>query len=323
MKALFSITLLGTLLVVSSCKNDHPASQVKPTPKPVVSGNGILIAFPADTVTLNFFKTTIVKNENLEAEVTAPARVVATVVPSEESKQQHLILFDNPDLTATYTALLQHNININQYHINLDRMKDLAANGAATGKDVIEAQTQLANEEADVIEQEAKLKLAGFNPEALQHAKVNSVWVICDIPENQLENIKTGSNCKVLFTSFPDQAFAGRTEDIGDVVDNITRMVKLRIAIANPNNKLKAGMYATVNFGVSEGNYISVPKSALVTVQSKNYVFVKKNRQEFERREVHIGQQIGDKIIVFGGLRENDEVVVDGAIQLKGLSFGY
>ena len=319
-----NIAVSGLFLFLFSCgeKKTNVVTQ-KTNSKPVIKENGKFISFPTDTITLNFFKTQIVKTENIEAEITAPARVVATVISSEESKAQHLILFDNPDLTANYTSLLQHAINISQYKLNLERIKDLASNGAATGKDLIEAQTALANEQAAIIEQEAKLKLAGFNPETLKNAKTNSVWVICDIPENQLEKIKIGGTCKVVFTSYPEQPFIGKIEDLGDVVDNITRMIKLRIAIENSSGKLKAGMYATANFGISEGKFLCVPKSSLVTVQSKNYVFIKKSDNEFERVEVSTGQQINDKIIVFSGLNQNDLVVVEGAIQLKGISFGY
>lgn len=318
------LLFLSFIYIFIGCgeKPSNIVNQTKST-KPIVKENGKLVSFPNDTVTINFFKTQRISSQNIEAEITAPARVVAAVVSSETSKSQNLILFDNPDLTANYTSLLQHSINITQCKLNLERVNDLAKNGAATGKDVIEAQTQLANENAAIIEHEAKLKLAGFNPEALRNAKANSVWVICDIPENQLEKIKIGGNCNVFFTSYPNQTFIGKIEDLGDVVDNVTRMVKLRLAITNPNGKLKAGMYATANFGVSEGNFIAVPKSALVTVQSKNYVFVKISENEFERREVLTGQQVNDNIIVFSGLNQNEVVVIEGVIQLKGISFGY
>ena len=41
------------------------------------------------------------------------ARVIASVVPSNENSKQHLILFDNPDLATSYTQLVQHLITIN------------------------------------------------------------------------------------------------------------------------------------------------------------------------------------------------------------------
>lgn len=323
MKLLKYLPLFCLSFLLPSCgeKQTNTTAAVVNT-KPTIKDNGRFISFPVDTLTLNFFKTEVAKAENIEAEITAPARVIATVMQSQEAKQ-NLILFDNPELTANYTAFLQHSINITQYKLNLDRIKDLAANGAATGKDLIDAQTLLANEQAAIIEHEAKLKLAGFDPEALKNAKAHNVWVMCDVPENQLEKIKTGGNCKVIFTSYPDQPMNGRIENLGDVVDNVTRMVKVRISVDNASGKLKAGMFAIANFGISEGNYLSVSRSAIVTVQSKNYVFVKKSENEFERKEITTGQQINDKVVVFSGLNQNDNVVIEGAIQLKGISFGY
>ncbi len=306
----------------TSCKNKEVAGPLLLDKKPVVKEGGRLIELNDPSLT-NYFKSEPVHISSVQAEFNAPARVIATIVRSVENTEQNLVLFDNPDLTANYTAFLQHIININTFKVNLDRVKDLALNGAATGKEVIEAQTLLANERAAIIEDEAKLKLAGLDPEDLKKAKVNSIWLICDIPETQIDNLKTGGTCKVQFSSFPEEHFTGKIDDFGDVVDHITRMVKLRISIGNPNSQLKAGMFATVQFGIKEGRYIAVPKEALVTVQGKNFVFVKTSENSFERREVITGDQINNQILVFSGLSDNESVAVTGVMQLKGLSFGF
>ena len=107
-----------------------------------------------------------------------------------------------------------------------------------------------------------------------------------------------------------------------DMVDNATRMIKVRILIDNAANTYKAGMFANVTFHLSEGNFISTPKEALTTVQGKHYVFIKQDHS-FERREVQIGQQIGDKVVVYEGLVDDEHIVTQGVMQLKGLSFGY
>ncbi len=309
------------VLFFTSCKK----KEVSPPPsqdKPNVTEGGRSIEF-TDPALIDYFKSEPVHISSVQAEFNAPARIIATIVKSVENTEQNLVLFDNPDLTANYTAFLQHIININTYKVNLDRVKDLAQNGAATGKEVIEAQTHLANERAAIIEDEAKLKLAGLDPESLKKAKIKSVWLICDIPETQIDNLKTGGTCKVQFSSFPEASFTGKIDDFGEVVDRITRMVKLRISIANPNSQLKAGMFATVQFGIKEGRYIAVPKEALITVQGKNFVFVKKFGNSFERREVQTGDQINNQILVFSGLTDNESVAVTGVMQLKGLSFGF
>ena len=58
-------------------------------------------------------------------------------------------------------------------------------------------------------------------------------------------------------------------------------------------------------------------------MQGRNYVFLKTAPQVFERREVNIGDQIGDRIVAFSGLKDGENVVTKGVMQLKGLSFGY
>lgn len=304
---------------------------------PQVTNSGKTIVFPNDSSAV-FFETESIGNSVLNNQIMAPAKVSATVMKSQEGASQNIILFENPDLAASYTQLIQHLANINQIQnknikqkqIEVDRARDLLAHGAATGKDLLEAQTalsveqtNLANEKAALIEFETNLKAGGFEPEALKRAKAGTSFIICDIPENQISRIKSGDNCTVQFTAFPNEKFSGKIDDIADMIDQSTRMVKLRISLSNASGKFKAGMFATVSFGVSEGDNISIDKNSLVTVQAKNYVFVKKGNKEFERTEVAIGNQIGDRIVVYSGLTNGDAIAVKGVMQLKGLSFGY
>ena len=304
---------------------------------PQVLDNGHRVVF-TNSKSIAFFETEPAVSSLLEARIMAPAKVSATVIKSDESATQNIILFENPDLAANYSQLIQHlitisqiqNINIKQRKTELERTKDLNLHGAATGKDLLEAQTalameetNLANERAANIEHETKLKAGGFQPELLRKAQPGTTYIICDIPENQVGRIKEGSKCTMQFTSFPNETFDGKIEDIADMVDPSTRMVKLRVTLNNSNNKLKAGMFATVSFGVSEGNTISVSKNSLITIQAKNYVFVKTDSATFERREVMTGDQVGDRIIVYSGLKNGEAVAVKGVMQLKGLSFGY
>ena len=348
--SVFLAAIALTMLLSCGSENKEKKNALAST-KPIITDSGRLVQFPTDSLTLSYFKTELVSKSNLNAALTAPARVVATVLRSKQNPEQNLVLFDNPDLTANYTAMLQHIMNIRQKgsiiqqkkaiaaqkQIEVERFTDLANHGAGTGKDVSDAktdlitaqtdmslaQTELANDKTAIIEHEARLKLAGFNPQSLVHAQPDKVWVICDVPENQVTKIKEGSTCSLQFTSYPNEPFKGVIEDIGEVVDNVTRMVKLRIGLPNVQGKLRAGMFATVQFGVSEGNSISIPKTSMITVQGKNYVFIKKADNTFERREIIAGLQVNDRIIIYNGLNEGDAVVTEGAMQLKGISFGY
>lgn len=331
--------LLSACLLLAACSRKKAETPATADPVPAITEDGRRITFP-DTATASFFHTEPAGDSALSGELHAPASVAATVLPSEEGAQ-HIILFDNPDLGGSYTQLIQHlvniahiqDINIKQKKIELERTQDLYNHGAATGKDLLDAQaalsmeqTNLANERAAIIEHEARLKTGGFEPSALRTAAAGTVYVICDIPETQISNVKEGNTCSVLLPSFPDMPMSGRIERIADVIDNTTRMVKLRIRVANPGNQVKAGMFATVSFpvkAISQGNNISISKAALITAQGRSYVFVRTNPSTFERKEVSTGQQIGERVNVYKGLSQNEQVVVNGVMQLKGLSFGY
>lgn len=319
-----------------SCGGEEQHTVVKDNFTPTVEKNGLHILFPTEK-SCAFFETETVGNSRLNAEITAPANVSAIVLRSEEGASQPIILFANPDLAGNYTQLLQHQININQIQqvaikqklIELDRIKDLQQHGAATGRDLLEAQTalaiertNLANEKTAIIEHETKLKAGGFHPEKLKRSAPGTAYIVCDIPENQIGKVKEGSTCSVTFTAYPNEPFTGKIEDVADMVDNTTRMVKLRVSVNNASNKLKAGMFATISFGISEGDVLSVSKSAVITIQGQNYVFVR-NGNAFDRRNVIVGNEIEDRIIIFSGLQKNEKVAIKGVMQLKGLSFGY
>ena len=313
--------LLLLTLLLAACK-DKAKPVAATVLRPTVSPDGVRVTFP-DSVMMRAFATRPAQPEAVRTDFAAPGHVAAMVLKSVENPAERLVLFDNPDLSGNYTAILQHRINILTQRGNLGRVRDLQAHGAASGKEVIEAQAQLANEEAAIITDEATLKLAGFDPEALRRAKPNSILVVCEIPENQLGSIRKGLACTLNFTAFPNERFAGRIDDVNDYVDNTTRQIKLRIAVGNPDGRLKAGMFATVQFGVLEGRMMTVARDAIVTVQGRDYVFVKTGPQAIERRAVQLGQQRADRVVVQSGLRTGESVVVDNVLQLKGLSFGY
>ncbi len=330
------IFVLFSLLFLFSCEKKE-TRKLPSTQSPTVREGGKVIILP-ETQSADFFKTQAVNDSNILAEFTAPAKVSATVLVSDEGAKQNVILFENSELAGNYSLLTQHQMNINQIQnisikqkqIELERIKDLLTHGAATGQDLLNAQaalsmeqTNLANERSALIEHEVKLIANGFDPSMLKTAKMGTAYLICDIPESQIAKIAEQSQCQISFTAFPNEIFKGTIDHVADMVDNTTRMVKLRIVLNNTDSKLKAGMFAMAAFGLDEGKFISVHRNALITVQGKHYVFVETALRTFERREVKIGQQMANRIIIFEGLKNGEKIAVEGVMQLKGLSFGY
>lgn len=331
-----SIYIISFFMLFISCgeKETQPIEKHNP---PVASNNGLNITFP-DAESFSFFKTETIGSSSMEGALTVPGNVAATVLPSEQGASQNIILFINSDMASHYSQLIQHQTNIQQIQgvaikqkqLELQRTEDLLAHGAVTGQDLINIQTELAieqnnlaNERTSLIEHESELKSGGFDPKVLRNAKAQTAYVVCDIPENQIGQINEGQTCDIVFTAFPSETIKGKVDGIADIVDRETRMIKVRITVANPSNKIKSGMYAKVSFDVKKGDIISIPKPSLITVKGKHYVFVKVSSNEFERREVQIGEHMGGRVLVFDGLENGDEIAVEGVMQLKGLSFGY
>lgn len=325
------------LLVLFACgkKENHVAN--RSDAKPTVSGDGVHIQFN-DTTNLSFIKSAHLSTSALTSELHFPAKVAAASVASKEGAETNIILFEDPELTDNYMQLIQtlitinqiKNVNIKQKTTELERAKDLAANGAATGKDVLEAETALAvenahlgNERAGLIEHEAYLKQGGFDPNELINAPAGRCWILCEIPETMLSGINYGDDCEVSLSSFPGEKFKGKIEAVGDVLDRNTRMAKVRIALRNPSERVKAGMFASVSFDKPVKNAVTIPKQSVITIQGKTYCFVKTGPLKFERREIMVSSLVGDRAVIGSGIDGSEEIVTDGAMQLKGLSFGY
>lgn len=331
-KIVFSICFLLVFACTPKAKNQNVDYL-----SPLVEKNGAIIRFQSQKISNNFDIQKLSSNV-LIADLSLPAKVAATVENSGEIARQSIVLFDNADLANSYSMLKQHLMNINQIKnvtikqrkIEYDRIFDLKSHGAASGKDLLEAQTalaleetNLANEKASLIEHETKFKMNGFNPELLRKAKNGAVFIICDIPENLIHATKEGQHCTLKFNAYPNEIFEGKIDEITDVVDPQTRMIKLRISVKNTEDILKAGMFAMVSFGINEGKHLTISKSSVITIQGRNYAFVKTSPLTFERREISIGNEVNNKIIIFSGINEGESVVSSGLMQLKGLSFGY
>lgn len=332
-----TIYIFFLLTFLASCTAEEETKVSIKHIAPIASNNGQIVTFQ-DEQAISFFETESISSQNIDSDLKAPGKIVANVFPSGMGASQNIILFSDSELSSHYTQLIQHQINIQQIQkvnikqkeLELDRMKELQKYGASTGQDLLTAETELsiekanlANEMASLIEHEVQLKSGGFRANELQKAKAGTAYLVSDIPENQIGNIEEGQACNVIFSAFPNDTIRGKVDAITDRVDNTTRMLKVRIIIDNSKGKLKTGMFANVSFGTRQNDIVSVSQDAMITIQGNHYVFVKKSANEFERRQIQTGHQMGNRIIVYDGLAIDEQVAVKDVMQLKGISFGY
>ena len=149
-------------------------------------------------------------------------------------------------------------------------------------------------------------------------SNLDFVWVEAPIFERDLSRL--GGNVSATFTTsaYPDQEFKGVVLDIGAVIDEQTRASKVIFQLPNRGRALRLGMQANVRLDAGEQvTAMMIPKEAVLEHEGKKIVYVLLSGEEFERREVTIGDERGNKVAVLSGLNKGERVVTQGAYQLK------
>jgi membrane fusion protein, heavy metal efflux system len=154
-------------------------------------------------------------------------------------------------------------------------------------------------------------------------ANTSTVWVIANVPEAQLGLLRPGTPAEVRSAALGEGAFAGRVNYIDPRLNEETRTGKVRVELANPGGRLKAGMFVEVGFqagtGAGEGQELVVREEAVQRVGERTVVFVPKEDEEngFEVREIQAGGVRDGYARVLGGLKLGEKVVTKGSFTLK------
>ena len=148
-------------------------------------------------------------------------------------------------------------------------------------------------------------------PNLFTIADLSTVWVICDVYENDLPIVRVGDTADVQLSAYPDRTFHGRISNIGKVLDPSIRTAKVRIQLVNPGI-MRAGMFVTATFYGQHGRtYATVPSGAVLHLHDRDWVFVPSGTGEFRRAEVSAGKILDGKQDLLSGLRPGQQVVND------------
>ncbi|MGA8030497.1 MAG: efflux RND transporter periplasmic adaptor subunit, partial [Bryobacteraceae bacterium] len=142
-------------------------------------------------------------------------------------------------------------------------------------------------------------------------ADLSTVWVICDVYENDLPIVRVGDTADVQLNAYPDRTFHGRIGNIGKVLDPNIRTAKVRIQLSNPGI-MRAGMFVTATFYGQHGRiYATVPSGAVLHLHDRDWVFIPAGQSQFRRTEVTSGKVIAGTQEILSGLSPGQQVVSD------------
>jgi membrane fusion protein, heavy metal efflux system len=148
-------------------------------------------------------------------------------------------------------------------------------------------------------------------------ADLSTVWVICDVYENDIPKITLGQSAQIRLVAYPDRVLTGRVSDIGPVLDPAIRTAKVRIEIPNPGI-LKLGMFVTATFQSRKREiHAVVPAPAVLHLHDRDWVFIPAGGKQFKRVEVHTGNMLpGNKQELLSGIAAGQQVV-SNVLQLE------
>jgi Cu(I)/Ag(I) efflux system membrane fusion protein len=141
---------------------------------------------------------------------------------------------------------------------------------------------------------------------------LSSVWVTAEVPEAQAAWLVPGAAVEARVPAWPGVVFAGRVGALLPDVNATTRTIRSRIEVANPGERLKPGMFATLSVSRGPGKAtVLVPSEAVIRTGERNVVIVAEANR-FVPVDVQVGQELGGRSEILKGITAGTKVVVSG-----------
>jgi membrane fusion protein, heavy metal efflux system len=303
-------------------------------------------------VAYNAFKTTPVITQ-----IGGPVSRIL-VVPGEHVRAgQPLLEVTSPDYSQLLDTYIKAREGFRVADKNYARAQDLYQHQAIAERDLLQAESDRNQAQADLNASEQSMKILGIkNPEDVAKAAssaeipviapiggevverlvspgqvmqagqtqaftisdMSTVWVLANVYQADLAYIKTGDDVVVQTDAYPE-SFHGRISYVSAALDPNTRTLQARVVVDNPGEKLKKDMYCTVT--VTAGaiqKAIAVPDAAVLRDdENQPFVYVATGANQFGRRGVEIGQSENGQTHILQGLSAGEKVVGNGSLFLQ------
>jgi membrane fusion protein, heavy metal efflux system len=283
----------------------------------------------------------------------ANGRVVDIKVRLNDNVKKDQLLFSvqSPDITNAFDAYLKA-VNDEQLANKANiRAQDLYKHGAISQAMLEQADDAERDAKTDLVAAEEQLKILGVDKShpssvvnvyapisgviitqnitnaaaagvtlsgsanAFTIADLTSVWILCDVYENDIPKLQVGQQAKIKLDAYPDRTLTGRVSDIGPVLDPSLRTAKVRIQVPNPGI-LRLGMFVTATFSsLKKATYTVVPADSVLHLHDRDWVYVPAGGNQFRRTEVRAGNMLaGNRQQILSGLQPGQQVVTNALL---------
>ena len=153
------------------------------------------------------------------------------------------------------------------------------------------------------------------SPNPFTISDLSSVWIVCDVYENDLANVHVGETAEIRVSAYPDKVLTGRISNVGPVLDPTIRTAKVRIEVHNPGI-LRIGMFVNATFhGQKKESHAAVPASAILHLHDRDWVYVPAGGKKFRRVEVVAGASLPDSMQeILSGIKPGQQLVSNALV---------
>jgi membrane fusion protein (multidrug efflux system) len=140
------------------------------------------------------------------------------------------------------------------------------------------------------------------------------------VPSTFLRALTEGTTVQASTDDLPGMAFSGTIASVDNTIDPVTRSVRVRAILPNPDRLLKAGMFMRVAVLADSRMALSIPEGAIQPVGPDNFVLLLETSGDQTiavRHKIEIGLRQGGNVEVIAGLGLGDRIVTEGAIRVR------
>lgn len=154
-----------------------------------------------------------------------------------------------------------------------------------------------------------------YSTELFTIGDISEVWIWANVFETDLANVKEGYTATIKTLAYPDTVFIGKIDKINQVLDPVTKVMKIKIVLPNKSNLLKPEMFANITIHHTEGKSIpSIPASALINDNQKTFTIIYKNEDDASIRPVIVNKITDGNAYISEGLAVGEKVITQNQI---------
>src|SRR5690554_3183651 len=156
-------------------------------------------------------------------------------------------------------------------------------------------------------------------------ADTSRVWVIGQVYEQQIAQLKTGMRAELTLAAYPGERWEGQVDYIAAALDPQTRTLTVRVELENPDGRLRPGLLGSLWLAAAStddtdaaATALHIPRDAVQVLNGRSVIFIVGDAPgKFLARPVSLGRESGGQVQVLEGLQPEEALVVQGAFILK------